>query len=197
MRVIVFDTETTGLRPGHICQLAYLVAEDPGAGGVVDAKNMYFAVPHVPEGAAKIHGLTADALKSLSGGKGFKDRAGEIEDAFGGCDLWIAHNVDFDRSFLLAEFARAGRAPREARNYCTMRELTAECKLPSSRPGMPYKFPTLAQAAKHLKIADESIRRCCVDVFGDCTSNGFHDARYDAAAAYLCFLAALRLGLAP
>ena len=28
MKLVVFDTETTDLRPGHICQLSYLIAAD-------------------------------------------------------------------------------------------------------------------------------------------------------------------------
>ena len=229
MQVIVFDTETTGLRPGSICQLAYIVAEIPkegggggvgggaggsgsagGAGGsgdsagsggsgegVVEAKNMYFTVGYVPKSASDIHGLTADKLRELSGGKSFKDRVNEIKADFAACDLWIAHNIDFDRSFLLMEFLRVGRPPREARNYCTMKELAPECKLPPTRGGSSYKYPTLKEAVEHLGIKDEDIRALCADAFRADISERFHDARYDVAATYLCFRAAVALGIAP
>ena len=47
---IYFDTETTGLIPGRIIQLSYIIDND----GEVSAKNFFFAVDYVPEEAVKI-----------------------------------------------------------------------------------------------------------------------------------------------
>ena len=64
--VLYFDTETTGLYPGEICQLSYIMQDKGG----VSAKNFYFAVDFVEYGALKVHGLTAEKLNEtvLHGG---------------------------------------------------------------------------------------------------------------------------------
>jgi DNA polymerase-3 subunit epsilon len=195
MRVIVFDTETTGLRPGYICQLAYIISDADGQ--ITEAKNYYFKVSFMPTAASRVHGLTADALLGLSSGLAFADRAGEIEAAFAQSSLWVAHNIDFDRAFLMSEFRHSGIALHEARNFCTMRELAKECKLPSTKPGGRYKFPTLAQAAAHLGISDSDISKCREEAFGNVERRQYHEARYDAAATYLCYRRAVAMGIAP
>ena len=72
--LLFLDTETTGLAPGNICQLSYVMQSDSG----VIAKNMFFKVDHVPKEAVAIHGFSAEKLKVLSNGSTFKDRIEEI-----------------------------------------------------------------------------------------------------------------------
>ena len=58
---IYFDTETTGLTPGRIIELAYIL----DYGTRVETKNFFFAVDYVPESASKIHGITTEKLKNV------------------------------------------------------------------------------------------------------------------------------------
>jgi len=175
MKTLVFDTETTGFRPGQICQLAY-VTED-GEGGPVRASNLFFRVDSVEPGAEAVHGFSAESLAGLSGGRCFADRAQEVLDAFAGCDLWVAHNFQFDKGFLIAEFRRTKKfLPFPQRTLCTMRHFTPICKLPpvagrtSNRPypGAPmqmYKFPSLSELCAFLGITEDDVLALTNELF--------------------------------
>ena len=78
MKIIVFDTETTSLKPGQICQLAYLMVEN----GEIRAKNMFFTVDDMDERSQGVHGFSMEMLEDLSEGKTFSDRAEEIHSDF-------------------------------------------------------------------------------------------------------------------
>ena len=90
--IIYFDTETTGLYPGRIIQLSY-VLED---GESVKGKNFYFFVEWIDPSATKVHGITVEKLAELSKGKTFSDYADEIYEDFKNASLVVAHNVRFD-----------------------------------------------------------------------------------------------------
>lgn len=84
MKLVVFDTETTDLRPGQICQLSYLIAAD----GVVAGKNLFFSVDEMNESPEAVHGMSMEMLEELSGGERFEDRAQEIFDDFSPASCW-------------------------------------------------------------------------------------------------------------
>lgn len=107
MKLVIFDTETTDLKPGYICQLAYLVLED----GKIIPKNYFFSVPYVSEGAEKVHGFSREYLEELSGGKVFADSVEEIREDFSGVDYFVAHNIEYDINFVRIEMLRATGKP--------------------------------------------------------------------------------------
>ena len=187
MRAIVFDTETTGFKPGNICQLAYLMADD----GRVSGKNLYFQVDYVEPGAQNVHGLSVEKLNELSGGKGFGNFAEEIMDDFASAQIWIAHNYSFDASFMSAEFRRCKMAFAAPKHFCTMQKYTPVMKLPSRRswsgPGQ-YKYPTLRELIAFMGITDAEIANLADTSFKTEGSGiSYHDARFDCAATYLCY----------
>jgi len=181
MSIIFFDTETTGLTPGQICQLAYIKMS---AGGETAGVNYFFAVEHMPAAAAEIHGLTKERLAVLSGGKVFKDSAEQIRGEFAAADLLVAHNFPFDQQFMSAEFARAGKIFRYNKSFCTMRKLTPVLKLLRS-DGRSFKYPRLDEVASIFKLHDDA--NTFANMFFDETAD-FHDARYDSTLVYLAFL---------
>ena len=186
MRVVVFDTETTGFMPGNICQLSYIIDDS----GPVLTKNLYFKVGYVEPGAERVHGLSVPVLDKLSGGRAFADCAEEIYNDFMSCGFWIAHNYDFDRRFLEVEFRRAGIEFFGKKHFCTMRGLTSVCKLPRAgkkySPG-GYKYPRLSELMDCLGISTEEITKQASALFSTPETSGFHDARVDTAAVYLCY----------
>lgn len=107
MRQIVLDTETTGLSPdeGHrLVELGCLEVMNHVPTG--NAFHRYINPERdMPEGAFRVHGLSAEFL-------GDKPKFAEIVDEFLefiGDDELVIHNASFDMAFLNHELKRAGR----------------------------------------------------------------------------------------
>lgn len=176
--VLYFDTETTGLRPGKICQLSYIMQRGSG----IEGKNMFFDVGYVEPSAEAVHGFTAERLKELSCGKIFEDRLEEIEADFAAADVIVAHNFAFDFMFMSAEYERSGSRFTYKNSFCSMKKFTPICKL--MRAGNArYKYPKLSELCEFLEIYPYDVTRACMEVFGAAPSA--HDARYDTAALCL------------
>lgn len=176
--ILYLDTETTGLRPGNICQLSYVMQ----TACEVKAKNMFFAVDYVEYGAFAVHGLSPQKLEKLSGGKYFADRVEEIESDFLQADIFVAHNAAFDFMFLRTEFFRTGKDLYLPKEFCTMKQSTPVCKILKSR-GAGYKYPKLGELCDYFYLSEGDIAAGTEKLFG-CKS-GFHDARFDTAAVFL------------
>ncbi len=113
MREIVLDTETTGLDPfdGHrVVEIGCVELLNRIPTG---ASFHRYLNPErdMPEGAFKVHGLSADFLKDKPL---FVDVLEEFLE-FIGDSVLIAHNASFDYGFLCAELDRCQRAalPRD------------------------------------------------------------------------------------
>ena len=113
MREIVLDTETTGLDPfdGHrVVEIGCVELLNRIPTG---ASFHRYLNPErdMPEGAFKVHGLSADFLKDKPL---FMDVVEEFME-FIGDSVLIAHNASFDYGFLCAELDRCQRAalPRD------------------------------------------------------------------------------------
>ena len=177
--ILYFDTETTGLYPGSICQLSYVMQTKNG----VSAKNKFFTVAHVDYGAYMVHGFSVEKLLKLSGGKRFSDAFDEINEDFIRADAVVAHNCAFDFSFMRAEYERLGKIFAVKKEFCSMKTSVSVCKLAKTR-GAGYKYPKLYELCEHFGITENDVRECAGDLFGK-TTVGFHDARFDTAALYL------------
>lgn len=175
--IIYFDTETTGLYPGQIAQLSYVLQSKTKT----QAKNFFFTVDNMDYGAFMVHGFSVEKLKNLSGGKRFSDFIDEIESDFFAADLVVAHNVKFDYMFMRAEFERENRVLYTKKEFCTMKGLTPICKL--LRSNGSYKYPKLAEACAYFGITDTEIKQDSKRLFGAVAD--FHDARFDTTALYL------------
>ncbi|HEY0297164.1 MAG TPA: DNA polymerase III subunit epsilon [Bordetella sp.] len=114
MRQIVFDTETTGLRPedGHrIVEIGCVELVNRSLTG----KTLHFYLNpgrDSEEGALAVHGLTTEFLADKPR---FADVADEFLAFIQGAEL-IAHNATFDVKFFNAEFKLIGRG--EIAQYC-------------------------------------------------------------------------------
>jgi DNA polymerase-3 subunit epsilon len=104
MREIVFDTETTGLDPYQGDRLVEIGCVELINGFPTGNSFHYYLNPErdVPEGAFKVHGLSAEFLKD-------KPVFAEVCDeflAFVGDAPLVAHNAMFDLGFINAELER-------------------------------------------------------------------------------------------
>ena len=109
MREIIFDTETTGFdaqNGDRMVEIGCIEMIDRIETGT-SFHCYYNPQMPMPKAAEEVHGLT-DVF--LSDKKLFADGADELLDFLGDAKL-VAHNAQFDFSFLNAELERCGRQP--------------------------------------------------------------------------------------
>ena len=181
-KVLVFDTETTGLPSwraghGHICQpdvlqLALLLVDSETDEEVNYVSFLIKDGKPGDEGAVAIHGITDEKRERF----GIPRRlALSIFHHFVmQADLVVAHNMDFDYGMLKTMYIREGVEMPNFKQYCTMKALTPLCKLPHKNPNRGrndnYKWPKLIEAYSMF-----------IDPDG---FDGAHDAMVDVRACY-------------
>ncbi len=109
MRIVVLDTETTGLEAKEGHRIIEVGAIEVMARRITESRFHHYVNPErdSDEGALAVHGLTRHFLED-------KPKFGEIADdllAFVKDAEVIIHNAAFDLEFLDAELARLGRPP--------------------------------------------------------------------------------------
>lgn len=174
MKVLVFDTETTGLpqrtengrSPSiykttmwpHIIQLSYILYDTEKNKILINHDHIVKLADHVQitEKSVEMHGITME----ISQRQGIPIQ--EALELFNICmissDMVIAHNLAFDRQMILVECIRNRLAgPFKFKNpeqfFCTMKSTTDLCKIEaiSKKSGKTYfKFPTLTELHQHL-----------------------------------------------
>ena len=185
------DTETTGLKPGHIAQLTYILTDDDLQ--IQKTQNLFFKIPEgsMEEGAQNVHGLYEEVLNDLSNGKSFSQHAFRILKDLQNRQL-ICHNVEFDYNFLEAEFDECG-IQYYPDNFCTMSAFTDICKLPPKPGKTGFKWPRLSETLEFLKITPEEVLEKTLEIFGE--SNGFHDSRFDTTGLFMIYKKGKEMGL--
>lgn len=114
----VVDVETTGLFPGGSDRVIELAVVTTDEFGTVTGEWETVVNPRRHIGAGHIHGLDGATLMNAPA---FVDICPDLIDALAGRVI-VAHNANFDRRFLAAEFARAHtQLPEDAPFVCTMR----------------------------------------------------------------------------
>lgn len=176
--IIYFDTETTGLKPGRIVQLSYIIEDQ----GEITAKNFFFAVDYVPPEVVAIHGFSAERLKVLSNGLTFFDHIDEIYEDFCAADVVISHNVGFDLKFIASEFRNCGKSFPEVKTFDSMQYYKYVCQIQSGKYGL--KFPKLTEVQSFLHITDRMVDNNIKKWFGINNINA-HDARFDTTLLFM------------
>lgn len=185
MKIIYFDTETTGLSAGpllggkyfgKICQLSYIILDN----GAPKAKNFFFNVEYVEPSASEVTGLTPEKLAVLSGGRVFADDADEIHDDFISADFIVAHNFSFDQKFMETEFNRLGMRFEYKRSICSMRSTVDFLKIPGWKR---YKMPSLAELGSFFGIKDSDVIKKTQELYYSVSIA--HDSRFDTVKLML------------
>ena len=167
MKVLAFDTETTGLPVSYnapltdlskwpyIVQLSYIVF-DTLKKEILDYTDHIIKLDTdvliTPESVA-IHHITA--ARSQKTGIPIERALQEFSEAVQDVDLIIGHNIQFDKNLLTVEFNRNKmknalyRNGRPLSEYCTMKQNVELCKLPfvnkNNTVMSHYKWPTLSE----------------------------------------------------
>lgn len=108
-RVIVWDTETTGLSPKRGDRIVEIGAIEMVDGKPTGEQFHVYINPerHIPKQATDVHGITDEDVKDAPK---FADIAQDFLDFVGDAPL-VAHNASFDMRFINAELEGAGHAP--------------------------------------------------------------------------------------
>ncbi|MFA9398482.1 MAG: exonuclease domain-containing protein [Clostridiaceae bacterium] len=193
MKLLFFDTETTGLRPGSICQLSYIVVDTNVKPSTTTGKNIFFTVDFIEESAEKIHGFSVETLYELSGGMYFEDLLEDFLIDFQTADMLIGHNVNFDIKFLTYELEGCGEVFTPKHTFCTMNYYKNICNMKNSKNQI--KSPKLQEAVDFLNISKSQIENKSKDLFEE--NGDFHDARFDTTATYLLVTEGIKKGYIP
>jgi len=161
MKIIIFDTETTGLPNWHIkgpkwykswpyiVQLSWILYNIDD--NTYKKGDYIIKLPlkvTIPEESIKIHGITNEIMntKGVNFMKALSPFLIHLQEA----DFIIAHNLDFDKKMMLAEFERRNMVNHfnliKGIDYCTMRNSEKLCGLTKINPvsGLRRsKFPRL------------------------------------------------------
>lgn len=193
MKMIFFDTETTGLRPGSICQLSYILVDTSLKPTKTLGKNIFFTVEYVEPSAEKVHGFGVEKLYKLSNGRYFEDRLEEFLTDFQTADILIGHNINFDIKFLTSELEGCMEELNPDHIFCTMNYYKNICNLKNSRNDL--KAPRLEEAINFLNITESHIDTLSKKLFNE--TGSFHDARFDTTATYLLVTEGIKKGYIP
>lgn len=193
MKLLFFDTETTSIKPGSICQLSYITVDASVKPQVTTGKNFFFTVDEMEPSAEEIHGFSLEKLYDLSNGQYFEDLVPDFYDDFVNADFLIGHNVNFDVRFLKHELISLGEDFNPKNVFCTMAYYRDICKI--KKANGEIKNPKLSEVIDWLNISTEKITETSEKLFEG--SGNYHDARFDTAATYLTVIEGLKKGYFP
>jgi len=193
MRVLIFDTETTGLIPKkkinqdmlhlcpHIVQFSYLIFNTE-TNMIEKMNDSIVKVPNgiiIPEDSVKIHGITNEISQT---GKPIQLILENFFKELKTVDMVVGHNISFDIDMVLIETMRfisqdnSFQLLYKFKNiYCTMNESIHLCNIVKiNKSGNPYvKFPKLSEL--HEKL------------FGT-VPNNLHNSMNDVLVTLRCFM---------
>lgn len=168
MKLLIFDTETTGLpktrSPAeknannwpHIVSISWVIL-DSETNHIIKERN-YYIKPNgwaIPEASINIHGITEEIAMQ----KGINLFDAMIEFVGEKCDMWVAHNLEFDINVIVNAVLwdlKLQFPVITQRKVCTMLLGKTICKLPGMYKNS-YKAPKLKELYYHVfkKYPDE------------------------------------------
>jgi len=188
-RILVIDTETTGLPADmnapytdtdnwpHMLSIAWVMYTAEGE--QIRRQSFYIGPrPGVTNRAIHINGITDEKLAE---GSAADIVLIELAMEMNSADMIIAHNVEFDRNVIGAEFVRAGLSMPKRKWFCTKEDIGNLLNLPPSeaqrkyRPEVEYKQPRLDELYQFLFGKPVPGRET------------HHGAEQDAAACAACY----------
>lgn len=179
-RVLIFDTETSGLHPtfNSILQLSYQVVEFK-TWRVIKSVNHFFQWPEdesrVDWEAIYVNNLTYKFLQSQK----LSDQKVALQEFFldlSECQLAIAHNAEFDQLFIDCAKKEFNVRTKVKWPFLidTMKDTTELCRLSPRKYDGEWKWPKLIELASKLKVNSSDI--------------SLHDSRCDVELTKRCFI---------
>jgi DNA polymerase III epsilon subunit-like protein len=193
MKVLVFDTETTGLpterNPSvndvekwpYIIQLSFILY-DTETIDIIVCKDHIIRLDdsvYISPESIKVHGITRS--QSMRKGIPLMEALNDFNNALKQADWVVGHNISFDKRMIMAESNRLkipqhftyehGKGKKE---FCTMTNAVKMCKIEAiSRTGRSYyKYPKLHEVHEYLFQT---------------TPTGLHDSMGDVLVCMRCY----------
>ncbi len=144
MKLLVFDTETTGLPKNnpsiyytsqwpHIVQFSFLIY-DTDYHTIESEHDYIIKVPDyikISDESINIHGITKE--KSMKEGIPITDVIKIFKEKMSECDIIVGHNISFDKRMVIVESIRhkiKNFFPKLENNYfCTMKKGKSLCEI--------------------------------------------------------------------
>ena len=191
MKILVFDTETTGLLPKYfnaekdnlhnlpyIVQLSFIIYDDIN-NKILTTYDSIVKVPdyvNIPDESANIHGITTSISKKQ--GAYITDVLNIFKSAISNANCIVAHNFEFDINMICIECMRNLIEIEFLENnpsiVCTMRHSKDMCNIEAiGKKGNKYiKYPRLNEL--HSKLFDTE-------------PNNLHNSFVDVIVCLRCF----------
>ena len=188
MRVLVFDTETTGLPSKYnakveelgvwpnIVQFSWIVYDTDDM-DLLEIKDYIIKLPSgmkVPPESTKIHGITNEMM--LKKGKSIEQVLYEFGEDLSKCGILVAHNIKFDKSMVQVESIRNNveDAFQNKVEFCTMMYGNDICKLTR----INYKQKVVSKFPKLIELYEK--------LFNE-VPNNLHNSLNDVLVCFRCF----------
>ena len=179
MKVLIFDTETSGLPEGknpsiyetqkwpHIIQLSYIIY-DSETNDIVTLEDDYISIGDdviIQPESQKVHNISRELLSS----KGIPiehalDKFNRFSDM---SDVLVGHNVSFDKRMVMVEGIRNKIRMNIHDTYCTMKNSVELCKIQRFWPNGDtyFKYPTLSELHDELfKKIPKNTHNALIDI---------------------------------
>jgi DNA polymerase III epsilon subunit-like protein len=179
MKVLVFDTETTGLpverNPSiydtqkwpYTIQLSYIVY-DSDTNELITVEDDYIHIDanvNITPESQKIHNISREILDSK--GIPIQDALEKFNKFATMSDLLVGHNVSFDKRMVIVEGIRNKIRMNVHDTYCTMKNSVEICKIECvGQNGDKYfKYPTLSELYNELfKKTPKNTHNALIDI---------------------------------
>ena len=146
MKVLVFDTETTGLpeqnvsilntnKWPYIVQLSFIYYDSEN-NNIIEYYDTIIKLPEkitIPEECIKIHSITNEKMREK--GINIERALKKFNDTLKDCDIVVGHNISFDKRMIMVECIRNKisqyftRGQDKKSEFCTMKNSKNICKI--------------------------------------------------------------------
>lgn len=191
MKIVFYDTETSGLpirryeygrlyiTQPYIVQLAWLIYDTENE--TIEKYIRYVKLNksvQISEKSTEIHGITREILDEK--GQPIIDILNEFQNSIRDSELFVAHNVAFDKPLIEKECERNELKcvfEKGIEHHCTMKSNIERCAIEKMYKGkMSFKYPTLLELHNHLFPDDTNLNQ-----------ENLHDAYNDVLLTLRCY----------
>ena len=165
MKILVIDTETTGLPKRntsiykteewpYIIQLSFILFDTISL-NIIYKYNEYIKPPEnitISQDSFNIHKISNEFVNK--NGINIVDALTSLNTILMMSDLIIGHNISFDKQIIIVEFIRNNIKSNltNQKYFCTMKNYVNYCKIPKPSDPLKFKYPKLSELYKTIFI---------------------------------------------